>query len=717
MTRGELAAAIPGASADDGGVSFPCPGCGGLNDASASIDDAGQPRFSCPGGCAEAEIIAGVLGLQAFLARAGNGTGTKENPALEQSQGRKRAHGNLSDLIRQQIQADPQRAYELVLKQELQHKTGGAKDELYAWCPFHDDGNEPNWRVNLGKGVWRCDPCGEGGDLFNLVQRIQGGDFKSALKWLAELLSLDQYQNGGSQRSAPKSSTTSNKDKKLVRTIRYEVRDLGGELKATHLRHEYDDGSKSMPWEPGGVKTAELPLYGVNRLSECADGEAVIVCEGEKDAQSLIDRRENAVGTVTGAGVIPCDEALAALMRFAVYLWPDNDDAGQAHMRQVGERLLTLGHDAVWQVEWSAAPAKGGAADFTGDLAGLLGAALRVERQWAIACESAEAAIISNAVYLSRPAIVANLYYTHHISLGVGGKHEGKTTLVRTEALSIALGMAIYGRAVTQSPVVYAASDDEYPSTRMQLLRMGWNPGVPLTLVRIAPGSQGNADAVLEDIARLALRQRAYFVFLDMLFDFAGIVDELKYAHTREATSKIQQLADAIDGHVKATHHSPKWMPDAATAAKAALGSQGLVARFSPVLLSKQWAADLYTVESTMTRDPRGKAVPPSLVTLNEMGWAVAAEEFKSWMKWKVYAGRIKELFEAEPNRGRTAFSVVEALGIPRPEAQNALARMVEGAEPVLERKKGKGNSYVYRLKQGGFNGFGQDNQDWRQDS
>ena len=321
----------------------------------------------------------------------------------------------------------------------------------------------------------------------------------------------------------------------------------------------------------------------------------------------------------------------------------------------------------------------------------------KIERALAVVIENAEQAIISNAEYLSRPAVIDRLYYTHHISLGVGGKHEGKTTAVRTEALAIALGQDMYGRPVMQTPVIYAASDDEYPSSRMELLRMGWNPAVPLWLMRIAEGA--SPDFVLEDIAKTAREHDARFVVLDMLFDFAQIQDELKYAHTREKTGEIQQLADAIDGHVRSTHHSPKWMPDASTAAKAALGSQGIAARFSPILLSKQWAPDLYTVESTSTRDPRGLALPVLCVEKNEMGWLVEKGEMKSWMKWKIYAKRIMDYFEmGEPGKRYSVFQIAQDLTIPKPEVQNALLRMTNGPDRVLERMKLRGNAFTYAL-------------------
>jgi hypothetical protein len=324
-----------------------------------------------------------------------------------------------------------------------------------------------------------------------------------------------------------------------------------------------------------------------------------------------------------------------------------------------------------------------------------------------IALESANEAAVSNAEYLSRPAIVERLYYARHISLVVGGKHEGKTTGTRTQALSVAMGLPVYGRETMQTPVLYAASPDEYPTTRMELLRMGWNEHVPLRLVRVKQAQEASdAERVLADLARVAEKEGCRFVVLDMLFDFVRIADELKYAHTREATGHVQTLADAIDGHVTSTHHSPKWMLDVTQAAKAALGSQGIIARFSPALLFRRWADKLYTVESSMTREPRGQAIDPTCIELDENGWGQATGPFRDWMKWKLYADRVLGLFDSEePGAELTVTFVAEALEIDRSRAQNALYQMSQ--QGLLVRRKG-GRGFKYRLaNNGGL--FGED--------
>ena len=266
----------------------------------------------------------------------------------------------LADKIRSEIAADPKRAYGLILSQELTH--GSARGQWYAHCPFHND-THASWRLDPAKSVWYCDVCREGGDLFDLTKRLHGTTFKGAVTDLAELFALNGHAN------APKL---------LVRTLRYEVRDLEGKLRATHVRREYDNGSKEMPWDPLGTKPAELPLYGINRSFDFSAGDEIIVVEGEKCADSLWERGFLSAATF-GTSAIPSDDALKALLRFKVYLWPDNDDIGRVHMRAIATSLLRLGHRDVWWMEWKGAPAKGDAADFDGDLQELFDAAVLYE--------------------------------------------------------------------------------------------------------------------------------------------------------------------------------------------------------------------------------------------------------------------------------------------------------------------------------------------------
>jgi len=66
-----------------------------------------------------------------------------------------------------------------------------------AKCPWHED-STPSLSIDKDKGLYNCFGCGESGDAFDLVKKIQGVDFKEALMFLKD------YSGNG---KAPNSKT------------------------------------------------------------------------------------------------------------------------------------------------------------------------------------------------------------------------------------------------------------------------------------------------------------------------------------------------------------------------------------------------------------------------------------------------------------------------------------------------------------------------------
>lgn len=336
----------------------------------------------------------------------------------------------------------------------------------------------------------------------------------------------------------------------------------------------------------------------------------------------------------------------------------------------------------------------------------------KTERALSIIVEDRDIAAAENAEYLKRPEIIEKLGYSQSIMLMIGGKHHGKTTNIRTLALSVMREMPIWGRETHGGYVVYAASNDEVVSTRNELLSMGWDKrDDPLDFVRINPDSDATPEQVLEDIANAAIKKRAVLIILDMLFDFVGIKDELSYAGTRGPIRMVQRLADETKCLVVGSHHTPKYLTDAHTAANAALGSQGIGARFSPIVLTRKWTDTLFTIESTTIRDPRGVPLPPSKIIRNERGWIELAGEFKEWMKWEMYAEKVMGLFEGgDPTEGFTVQAVASKLEIDRARAQNSLFQLQKAGKLTRE-KKGRGYRYylaitdMFERKEGEWSG------------
>ncbi len=88
----------------------------------------------------------------------------------------------------------------------LQPERGGR--EYKGLCPFHDDHN-PSFTVSREKQSYKCWSCGEGGDCFSFVMKIDGLQFIEALEQLAGRANLEMPRSSRSlspeQRGAKKS--------------------------------------------------------------------------------------------------------------------------------------------------------------------------------------------------------------------------------------------------------------------------------------------------------------------------------------------------------------------------------------------------------------------------------------------------------------------------------------------------------------------------------
>ncbi|MCR4280076.1 MAG: DNA primase [Candidatus Komeilibacteria bacterium] len=83
-----------------------------------------------------------------------------------------------------QIETIKERTDIVELVQEYIKLTPAGMGSFKALCPFHNE-KSPSFIVSRDKQIWHCFGCGEGGDAFTWVQRIEGVDFPEALRILA----------------------------------------------------------------------------------------------------------------------------------------------------------------------------------------------------------------------------------------------------------------------------------------------------------------------------------------------------------------------------------------------------------------------------------------------------------------------------------------------------------------------------------------------------
>jgi hypothetical protein len=224
-----------------------------------------------------------------------------------------------------------------------------------ALCPAHDDRN-PSLSISPGNGSGPLIKCFAGCDTEAVLKAV-GLDWQDVLPPRETPVRNSTLIRGSGATARPGKIT------------RYEIQDASGNLIAVHIREDLAEGKK-VRWELpdgtpnlGGIKTSDLPLFGVEHLRPAPAESPVVVCEGEKATDALRSNGVLAVGTVTGASGAPGNEALRPLLGHPVFLWPDNDNPGREHMARIGAALHRLGHRDIRAIDWKGAPDKGDAAD------------------------------------------------------------------------------------------------------------------------------------------------------------------------------------------------------------------------------------------------------------------------------------------------------------------------------------------------------------------
>lgn len=191
-------------------------------------------------------------------------------------------------------------------------------------------------------GLWTDRATGDGGDIFDLIAAHLGvsitTDFPRILVQATDLL--------GHARSLPlrKDKKDAPTDDLGPATAKWDYLDASGKLIAVVYRYDPPGRKKEFrPWDAKRRKTAPpepRPLYNQPGILEA---EQVILVEGEKCAQALIDQGYVATTAMHGANA-PVDKTdWSPLAGKAVLIWPDRDAPGWSYAEAAAKAVLAAG--------------------------------------------------------------------------------------------------------------------------------------------------------------------------------------------------------------------------------------------------------------------------------------------------------------------------------------------------------------------------------------
>lgn len=166
------------------------------------------------------------------------------------------------------------------------------------------------------------------------------------------------------------------------------------------------------------------------------------------------------------------------------------------------------------------------------------------------------------------------------LSMVFGKPKDGKSTLVRNLAVSVARGQAWLGMPTTQGTVFYLALEEKRAQVRKHFRMMGAD-GSERIFIFCAPSP---ADG-LAQLRAATERDKPALIIVDPLFRFTRVRDCNDYAAVTSALEPLLTLARETNAHVLAVHHLGKGKRDGGDAI---LGSTAIFASVDTALLLKR---------------------------------------------------------------------------------------------------------------------------------
>ncbi|WP_197357646.1 phage/plasmid primase, P4 family, partial [Ralstonia pseudosolanacearum] len=191
-------------------------------------------------------------------------------------------------------------------------------------------------------GLWTDRATGDGGDIFDLIAAWAGlrvsTDFSRVLEHALQLLGQARAQPVRRKRKDPPT------DELGPATAKWDYLDTAGKLIGVVYRYDPPGRGKAFrPWDAKRRKMAPpepRPLYNQPAL---AKADHVVLVEGEKCAQALIDACIVATTAMHGANAPVEKTDWSPLAGKTVLIWPDRDKPGWEYAGHASQAILQAG--------------------------------------------------------------------------------------------------------------------------------------------------------------------------------------------------------------------------------------------------------------------------------------------------------------------------------------------------------------------------------------
>lgn len=416
------------------------------------------------------------------------------------------------------------------------------------------------------RGVWSdfADPDQKGGNLIDLYMAAHQVPFRKALDDLAEWV--------GSGTRPEVNYAREQAVRKLKRFDRelgpqrgeWHYTDAEGSIIASVYRFEPDDGGKEfLPWDAVKRRYGNPDIRPLYNLPGILQSSRVVVCEGEKAAQSLIDRGIAAT-CVMGGSNSPLERTdLEPLRGREVTIWPDADEPGRKFAAAFALAVQDIATDTRMIEPPADAPEGWDAADCD-DPSTVLG----------ITITPAEAKPTLPFFWFdeAQPNLAADDFVEGMLTSGAmsviyGPSNCGKTFFVLDLALHVAWGREWRGRQIDQGAIVYLSLEGAQGiRNRISAFRKHHKldkehlPFVAMPKPIDLLDSDADVAAVIQLVEYVAAHKRlpVRMVVVDTLSRAMAGGNENSPEDMTALIGNCDRIRDATGAHVCIIHHSGK---------------------------------------------------------------------------------------------------------------------------------------------------------------